>query len=595
MNSTVSQRIAALRTLMEENKIDAYIISSSDPHMSEYPATHWKARKWISGFTGSAGTVVITHDKAGLWTDSRYFLQAEEQLEGTGIDLFRMMLPQTPTIPEFLVRELKEGQTVGFAGETFSIAKTRKLKEQLNRAYLRLETGEDLINGIWTDRPSLPSNPLVEMPVSLSGESSTDKIGRICNELDKMDCNCTLLTALDEIAWTFNIRGNDVSYNPVAVCYAFISRNQTILFIEPEKVPEAIAKRLTKENILLRGYREITSWLAELPAGTSLFIDPSKVNTALYRAIPKECVIREGASPANYLKSIKNETEKEGFRRAVIKDGIALSKFYFWLEKSLREGKKVTEVSASDRLTTFRAEQEGYLSDSFATICGFGAHGAIVHYSATPESDVPITGNSLLLMDSGAQYREGTTDITRTIAIGEPTEGMKADFTAVLKGNIALSRAVFPVNTRGSQLDVLARQFLWQRGINYLHGTGHGIGHCLNVHEGPQSIRMEENPVTLQPGMVTSNEPAMYRTGKYGIRIENIILVKEKETTSFGHFLAFETLTLCYIDTRLIEKNGLSSQEKEWLNSYHAKVYETISPYLTPEEKEWLEEKTKAI
>lgn len=595
MKTNISERIASLREAMKEKNIDAYIIPSSDPHLSEYPADHWKSREWISGFDGSAGTVVVTAGKAGLWTDSRYFLQAAAQLEGSGIDLYKMALPETPTIENFLLHELQSGQTVGMDGQTYSVADTAKLEKTLSRKEIKLETSYDLIDGIWKDRPAIPGNPLFEMPVELSGKSIQEKLDEINNRLRKEGADCLILAALDEVGWTFNIRGTDVTYNPVVISYAFVSEDESVLFIDPQKITAEAADNLKKEGIKLADYTMIQKYLSRLPETSHVFIDPAKTNISLYNALPKGCTIVEGITPANHLKSVKNETEIKGFRNAVVKDGIALTRFYIWLEQQLAAGNKVTEISASEKLTALRAEQPQYIMDSFETICGYGPHGAIVHYSATPETDAELQPEGLLLIDSGAQYLDGTTDITRTITLGEPSEQMMKDFTRVLKGTISLAKCKFPAGARGSQIDILARKALWDAGINYLHGTGHGIGHCLNVHEGPQSIRMEENPVTLKPGMVISDEPAMYRSGEYGIRTENIIVVRDDSETEFGKFYGFDTLTLCYIDTRLIIVPMLSVRERAWINKYHQMVYELLSPHLNEDEKAWLKEKTTEI
>lgn len=595
MKTNISERIASLREAMKEKNIDAYIIPSSDPHLSEYPADRWKSREWISGFDGSAGTVVVTAGKAGLWTDSRYFLQAAAQLEGSGIELYKMALPETPTIENFLLHELQSGQTVGMDGQTYSVADTAKLEKTLGRKEIKLETSFDLIDGIWKDRPAIPGNPLFEMPVELSGKSIQEKLDEINNRLRKEGADCLILAALDEVAWTFNIRGTDVTYNPVVISYAFVSEDESVLFIDPKKITTEVADNLKKEGIKLADYTMIQKYLSRLPEISHVFIDPAKTNISLYNALPKGCTIVEGITPANHLKSVKNETEIKGFRNAVVKDGIALTRFYIWLEQQLAAGNKVTEISASEKLTALRAEQPQYIMDSFGTICGYGPHGAIVHYSATPETDAELHPEGLLLIDSGAQYLDGTTDITRTITLGEPTEQMMKDFTRVLKGTISLAKCKFPAGARGSQIDILARKALWDAGINYLHGTGHGIGHCLNVHEGPQSIRMEENPVTLKPGMVISDEPAMYRSGEYGIRTENIIVVRDDSETEFGKFYGFDTLTLCYIDTRLIIVPMLSVRERAWINKYHQMVYELLSPHLNEDEKAWLKEKTTEI
>ena len=596
MKTNIPERIAALREAMKQHKIDAYIIPTSDPHMSEYPADCWKYREWISGFTGSAGTVIITADKAGLWTDSRYFLQASTQLEGTGIELFKMMLPETPTIPEFLTHELKEGQTVGLNGETYSLADARSLEKALAEKEIKLNTNASLIDPIWKERPAIPEAPMFEMPVELSGKSTEDKLIDINKMLHKAGADCTILSALDEVAWTFNIRGTDVAYNPVVISYAFVSEKGSVLFVNPKKIPAEIAEHLKKEGVTLADYGMLATFLSRLPEQTRVFIDSKRTNVAIYNALPKSSILIEGTSPANHLKSIKNETEIKGFRNAVLKDGIAMTKFYFWLEKMLKAGEKVTELSAAAKLTALRSEQPQYVMDSFASISSYGPHGAVVHYSPTPETDTELKTDSLYLLDSGAQYLDGTTDITRTIALcDEPSEQMKKDFTRALKGTIGIAKCKFPAGIRGCLIDAFARKALWDAGINYLHGTCHGIGHCLNVHEGPQSIRMEENPVILEPGMVMSDEPAMYRPGEYGIRTENMILIREDSETEFGKFLGFETLTLCYIDTKLVIPSMLSVREHAWLNKYHQMVYDLVSPHLTEEEKAWLKEKTAEI
>ena len=596
MKTNIPERIAALREAMKQHKIDAYIIPTSDPHMSEYPADCWKYREWISGFTGSAGTVIITADKAGLWTDSRYFLQASTQLEGTGIELFKMMLPETPTIPEFLTHELKEGQTVGLNGEIYSLADARSLEKALAEKEIKLNTNASLIDPIWKERPAIPEAPMFEMPIELSGKSTEDKLLDIIKMLHKAGADCTILSALDEVAWTFNIRGTDVAYNPVVISYAFVSEKESVLFVNPKKIPAEIAEHLKKEGVTLADYGMLATFLSRLPERTRVFIDSKRTNVAIYNALPKSSILIEGTSPANHLKSIKNETEIKGFRNAVLKDGIAMTKFYFWLEKMLKAGEKVTELSAAAKLTALRSEQPQYVMDSFASISSYGPHGAVVHYSPTPETDTELKTDSLYLLDSGAQYLDGTTDITRTIALcDEPSEQMKKDFTRALKGTIGIAKCKFPAGIRGCLIDAFARKALWDAGINYLHGTCHGIGHCLNVHEGPQSIRMEENPVILEPGMVMSDEPAIYRPGEYGIRTENMILIREDSETEFGKFLGFETLTLCYIDTKLVIPSMLSVREHAWLNKYHQMVYDLVSPHLTEEEKAWLKEKTAEI
>ena len=582
-----------LRQAMKDKGLEAYIIPSSDPHQSEYPADRWKGRQWVSGFTGSAGTVVVTAESAGLWTDSRYFLQAEAQLADTGIELFRQGEPSTPSIATFLREELTEGDTVGFDGNCFSTAEAERLASDL-KGYL-LNGKFDLFEIIWTDRPSIPTLPLFEMPETLSGASASEKIDRTRISLAQSNADSFLITALDEVAWVFNLRGTDVSCNPVGIAYGFVSPTEAVLFVDAVKVTDKVREHLTREDIVVRPYELVAEYIAALPSDARLFVDAAKMNTALTAAISAEVAIVRGLSPIALMKSCKNETEQAGFRTAHLKDGVAMTRFFRWLEQQMESGNRVTEMSASAQLTAFRAEQADYIMDSFDTICGYAGHGAIVHYKATQETDAELCSESMLLIDSGAQYADGTTDITRTIALGEPTDAMRKDFTRVLKGMITLSKSKFPVGTRGSQLDILARKALWDAGLNYFHGTGHGVGHCLNVHEGPQSIRMDENPVALEVGMVISNEPALYRTAEYGIRTENLILVREDSKTEFGTFLSFETLTRCFIDTRLVITEMLSARELAWLNRYHEQVYDDLSPLLSPDEAAWLRERTREI
>lgn len=596
-HNAVTKRLSSLRDIMKQRDIAAYIIPTTDPHMSEYPADCWKYREWISGFTGSAGTVVITTDKAGLWTDSRYFLQAATQLEGTGIELYRLMLPDTPSISNFLIDNIRPGQTVALNGETYSISDTRALGESLSAHGIKLDTAQSLIDMIWADRPALPDNKVMEMPLETSGKSTPEKIDEINAIAMRRGAQGTILSALDEVAWTFNIRSSDVAYNPVAVAYAFVSPAETVLFINPEKLTDRASERLRADDVKTLPYNQFHDYLSKLPDSyRKVTLDCAHTNTGIRNALPAGCAVVDGISPANHLKSIKNPTEIEGFRNAVTKDGIAMTRFYIWLERMLADGRRVTELSAAAKLTGLRSAQPGYIMDSFATISSYGPHGAVVHYSPTPETDTELGRDSLYLLDSGAQYIDGTTDITRTIALcPEPTPQMKADFTCALKGTIGIAMCKFPAGIRGCLIDAFARKALWDAGINYLHGTCHGIGHCLNVHEGPQSIRMEENPVILEAGMVMSDEPAMYRTGQYGIRTENMVLIKEVDQTEYGKFLGFETLTLCFIDTRLIDKSALTQTEIEWINRYHNHVFDRLSPHLTAEERAWLRKKTESI
>ncbi|NDW10498.1 aminopeptidase P family protein [Dysgonomonas sp. 520] len=594
MHNKIKDRLAGLRKFMEEKGLHAFIIPSTDPHVSEYPATHWSARKWISGFTGSAGTVVVTREKAGLWTDSRYFLQAAEQLQGTSIDLFKDGLPVTPSIDQWLISELGKGDYVGIDGNVYAAKDAFALTHKLNAKGLHLISDYDPFAAIWHDRPEIPKNPIFIHPLKFAGESCSSKIKRLVEALDDNNANALLVSSLDTIAWIFNIRGNDVSCNPVAVAYAYISEKETVLFIDPAKLTAEISDYLKSEGVILADYAKVNDYVAKLQKETVVCLNSAKISFSLYNQIPQGCRVVDIPSPADLMKSIKNDAEIQGFHDAMQRDGVALVRFLMWLEKAIPQG-GVTELSVIEKLAGFRNEQPLYVGDSFATIAGYGANGAIVHYTATAESSADVKPEGFLLLDSGGQYFDGTTDITRTIAVGKLTDQMKEDYTMVLKGHISLATAKFPQGTRGSQLDILARKALWDKGLNYLHGTGHGIGSFLNVHEGPQSIRMDENPTQLQPGMVTSNEPGLYRSGKYGIRIENLVLTREDEITEFGSFYSFETLTVCPLDTTPVVKDMLTDKEIEWLNAYHVYVYERLSPSLNEEEKEWLKEKTKTI
>lgn len=592
MSNTIHKRLNALRRFMEEKGLHAFIIPSTDSHLSEYPALHWASREWISGFTGSAGTMVVTREKAGLWTDSRYFLQAASELDGTGIDLFKDGLPQTPAIDEWLASELGKGDYVGIDGNVYAAKEAFSLTHKLNIKGLHLISDYDPFDTIWHDRPEIPKNPFFVLPEKYTGEPARKKIARICDSVEKNGAESLLVASLDTIAWIFNIRGNDVKCNPVTVSYAYISRNETVLFIDPKKLSEETTDYLKAEGVTVAEYSKVYDYVSNIK--TSVCLDSSKITFSLYNTIPTENRIVDIPSPADLMKSIKNEAEIQGFNNAMERDGVALVHFFMWLEKAVPKG-GVTEIMIPEKLVEYRSRQDNFVGESFDTISGYGPNGAIVHYHVSPESSVEIKPEGFLLVDSGAQYFDGTTDITRTIAVGSLTEQMKKDYTMVLKGHISLATAIYPQGTRGSQLDILARKSMWDNGINYLHGTGHGIGHFLNVHEGPQSIRMNENPTTLQIGMVTSNEPGLYRAGKYGIRTENLILTQHETTTEFGDFYSFKTLTLCPIDTTPVVKEMLTKEEIIWLNEYHKFVYDRLSPLLTEEEKGWLKEKTNEI
>lgn len=593
MNQIIQNRIQALRKVLRERGLSAFIIPSTDPHLGEYVAPHWQSREWISGFNGSAGTIVVTLDKAGLWTDSRYFIQAAEQLAGTGIELYKEMLPETPTIPTFLCKELPGKSKVGVDGRAFALTAAENLQKELSTHDVELISNFDPITEIWEDRPGIPQNPPYIYDVKYAGKATTEKLKEIRIELAKKNCESILLSALDEIAWTLNLRGNDVKCNPVTIGYLLITQRRAVFFIAPEKVTEEVDSYLKQQGVEVENYDKTESYLSSLNA-SPLLLNPQQTNLSVYSSINPENEIIRDNSPVTLLKAIRNEREVEGVHNAMKKDGTALVKFLKWLEEAVPSG-KVTELSVDEKLHSLRAEQELYVGESFDTIAGYKEHGAVVHYSATPESSVTLQPKGYLLLDSGAQYLDGTTDITRTIALGELTEEEMTDYTLVLKGHINLAMAKFPAGTRGTQLDILARMPLWQHYMNFLHGTGHGVGHFLNVHEGPQSIRMNENPVTLQPGMLTSNEPGVYKAGSHGVRTENLILTVKAGEGLYGDYLRFETITLCPICKKGIIRDLLTQSEIDWLNAYHQKVYDTLVPNLNEEEKAWLKEATSNI
>ena len=593
MNTIIRKRLEALRTWMQAEKADAFIIPSTDPHISEYVAPHWQSREWISGFTGSAGTVVVTRDKAGLWTDSRYFLQAAQQLEGTGIDLYKEMLPETPGISEFLCQELEAGSTVGIDGYVFSMLDARQLRKELANKQIELKSMADPMDSIWTDRPALPQAPACIYGTQYAGRTCREKLEDIRLEMKQAGAQALLLPALDEIAWTLNLRGSDVHCNPVVVSYLLIDEEEAHYFIELQKLTPEVKAYLEDNRVTCHAYTDLLPYLRQLKAST-LLLTPGKTNQAVSEAVPESCRIVEGASPVALLKAVRNEQEIAGLRKAMQRDGVALVKFLKWLEEAVPGGQE-TEISVDRKLHELRAAQPLYKGESFDTIAGYGAHAAIVHYEATPETDVPLQPRGFLLLDSGAQYLDGTTDITRTIALGPLTEEEKTDYTLILKGHIDLAMAVFPEGTRGAQLDVLARMPIWQHRMNFLHGTGHGVGHFLNVHEGPQSIRMNENPVALRAGMLTSNEPGVYKAGSHGIRTENLVLTVPAGEGMFGRYLKFETVTLCPICTKGIVRELLTQEEADWLNQYHRTVYEKLSPGLDEDERYWLKKACEKI
>lgn len=591
MKSEIINRIAALRNFMLSHKLTAFIIPSTDPHSGEYVPAHWEARKWISGFTGSAGTVVVTSEQAGLWTDSRYFLQAAEQLAGTGITLFKDKLSETPSITDWLGSILHPGDCVGIDGWVNSIQETENLQRDLKKKHLRLVLAPDPFKKLWTDRPALPKDKIFIHELKYAGMSCQNKLSQIRELIRKNKCSGILVSALDEVAWTLNLRGSDVHCNPVFVSYLLITDINATLYIIEEKLPAKVKEYLLANKVNIEPYRQIEEDLRTFHGKLQL---PSHINAAIYTAARTNADVEILPSPVLSLKAIKNETEIEGFQHAMERDGVAMVKFLRWLEETVPAGNE-TELSIDQKLYEFRAGQKHFQGISFDTIAGYKEHGAIVHYEATPETDMPLKSEGLLLLDSGAQYLDGTTDITRTIALGTLTQEEKMDYTLVLKGFIQLSMAQFPHGTCGTQLDVLARLPMWKAGINYFHGTGHGVGCFLNVHEGPHQFRMNHMPALLVPGMTVTNEPGIYKAGRYGIRTENTMLIVPARETEFGTYYKFEPLTLCPIDKKAILTNMLSEEEITWFNQYHETVYNRLSSNLNKEECEWLKKATSPL
>lgn len=591
MSKNTLPRLEALRAEMALHNINAFIIPGTDPHQSEYYADHWGCRTWISGFNGSAGTAVVTTDQAGLWTDSRYFLQADEQLADSGFVLFKEGLPDTPSIEAWLSTVLPAGATVAIDGTLFSTTAVEGMMAHFEKYGISLITDFTPFDKIWQDRPTLPDTPFFGHDLVYCGENATSKIMRVMKAVKESGADALLLSALDDIAWLFNIRGKDVNFNPMTYAYAYIDDNRSILFVKSEKLNEENKTHLRAIGVEQMPYEAVFDFAASL-CDKKVSINPAKLNYTLYNKL-RTTTVRENG-PIAMFKAIKNEVQIAGIRQAMVRDGVALVRFFRWLDSNIDLG-TATEISAAQQLRAFRAEQNLFVDESFGTICGYNEHGAIVHYSATPESNALIRRKGFLLVDSGAQYLDGTTDITRTISLGTLTPQQKRDYTLVLKGHIALSRCQFPEGTRGAQLDAIARMPLWKDGLNYLHGTGHGVGHFLNVHEGPQSIRLQENPTPLVPGMITSNEPGLYRAGEYGIRHENLVLTVLAQETEFGKFYRFEPLTLFPFDKRALDMTILFPHEISWLNDYHRMVYDRLKSSLTSEECEWLREATSAI
>ncbi len=595
--SKIAERLEALREELRREHLSAFVFPTTDPHNSEYTADHWKGREWISGFTGSAGTAVVTLKSAALWTDSRYFIQAEEQLKGTEFQLMKLKIEGTPTIPEWIASELSTSDSqssteIGMDGMVNTVAVVEKMKEELKqRGGITVRTNFNPLGRIWHDRPQIPQSPVEIQPLELAGEETTSKLSRIRQALRQCHADGMLVTALDDIAWTLNLRGSDVHCNPVFVSYLLIASDKATLYINKVKLTAEVRDYLKSQGVETADYSEVGKGLKDY-FEYNILMDPDEVCYTLYQQVTRN-IVRD-ASPIATMKAVKNERERLGFRSAMLKDGIAMVKFLKWLDENI--GKQtLTEISVSDKLESLRAEQPLYRGLSFDTIAGYEAHGAIVHYEATPETDIPLSASGFLLLDSGAQYQDGTTDITRTIALGPLTEEKKKIYTLVLKGHIQIELCKFPSGSSGTQIDILARKDMWREGLNYLHGTGHGVGSYLSVHEGPHQFRMEWKPAPLVAGMTITDEPGVYLEGKFGVRIENTLLITPYKQTEFGQYLQFESLTLCPIDTRPIVKELLLPEEITWLNDYHQKVLATLSPHLDGEEKEWLKNACSAI
>ena len=592
MSKETFPHLEALRDLMRSKHIDAVIIPGTDPHQSEYPSEHWKFRDYVSGFTGSNGTAVVTLDDAGLWTDSRYFLQAAEQLEGSGFTLHKENIPGEPTVLEWFGEVLDEDAVVGVDGRLFSLIEANRIEMFCAQNGFMFAPDFRAAEAIWTDRPARPMNPAFVHDEALAGEDVDSKISRVVDALDAADADGLLITALDEIAWLLNLRGSDVDYTPVVIAFAYVSEDERVLFIDSEKVTSEVKDHLKKYGVKIKDYDDIEKFLGKISSTATVMVDPNRVSDALGQAMI--CNKTYMASPVIALKGVKNECQIAGFRQAMLYDGAAMVRMMMWLEQNVANG--ITEMDVDRRLQQERAAYASNRGDSFHMIAGYKDHGAIVHYEATDESAYTLAPEGLLLIDTGGQYLEGTTDITRTISLGNPTAAEKHDYTLILKGHLALARAVFPKGTMGVQLDVLARGPLWNEGMTYLHGTGHGVGHFLGCHEGPQSIRMEANPTPLELGMVTSNEPGIYKTGEYGIRTENLLLcVPACSNEEWGEFYKFESLTLFPYDTTLMDMDMLSREEVKQINDYHAMVCERLRPLLNADEAQWLEQKCKSI
>ncbi|WP_294531255.1 aminopeptidase P family protein [uncultured Fusobacterium sp.] len=590
----ITERIAKLKELMKERGIDYYIIPSADYHQSEYVGDYFKGREWISGFTGSAGTVVVTQNEVGLWTDGRYFIQAEKQLQGSGITLFKMGEEGVPTFIQYIVNNIQSGETLGFDGKVLATNTVLDFEAKFKDKKVNFNFEFDLVGEIWRDRPSLPASQVFVLEEKFTGESVEKKLTRVRNILEEENCDVNIITSLDDIAWIFNIRGNDVKNNPVNLAYAAITVDKAVLYIGEEKLNSEVEKYLYKNGVEVRDYFEIYEDMERVSNSNIIMMDLNKVNYTIFKKLNPEIKVINRSNPSTIMKACKNKVELENLRNSHVKDGVAVTKFMYWLKNSIGK-EEITEMSATQKLESFRKEQELYIEPSFDTIAAYESNAAMMHYKSTPETDRRLEAKNLFLVDSGGQYFDGTTDITRTFVLGECSEELKKHFTLVLKGMINLSKVKFLYGVTGTNLDILARQALWNIGIDYKCGTGHGVGFLLNVHEGPQGIRVQYNPQVLEEGMNVTNEPGVYIAGSHGIRLENELIVQKAEKTEFGQFMKFETMTYAPLDLDGVIKELLSKEEIEYLNNYHQMVYEKVSPYLTLEEKEWLKEYTRAI
>ena len=594
MNFNTKAKLAALREQMRRNNISTTIIPQADPHMSEYISDHWQARRMLSGFTGSAGDLVVTLDEALLWTDSRYFLQAADQLANSEIKLMKDGLADTPSISKWITTTLRAGERVGINGMVFSTVAKDELEMQLNAFGIVLDASFDPVDEIWPERPALPDGKVFVHDEKYAGLSAKDKIAKILEDIKAYKAYSVLISALDEIAWILNIRSNDVKYNPVVTSYLYLSPSENVLFVDPVKISEEVKAYLNNQNVTVYPYNKIKEFIQNLPNDSKVLVDKARTSAGIVDLLGDRCV--KGSSVAAMPKACKNSVQIEGVRAAMRRDGVAMVKSLCEIQSRVASGDTLTEMDVAEILRKYRSESPLFFDESFGTIAGYQAHGAIVHYEADEESNAVLKSDGILLIDSGAQYLDGTTDITRTISLSkEPSADEKKDFTLVMKGHIALGKAVFPEGTCGAQLDALARQFLWKEGLSYLHGTGHGVGHFLNVHEGPQSIRLNYVPTPLTPGMITSNEPGLYREGIHGIRCENLVLTVNAMETEFGQFFCFETLTLCPFDRSLFDTSIMTNSEIEWVNEYHARVREELAPELKGHDLEWLNTNTAPL